>query len=418
MDTITHGIAGALIGKAFFDGLQGLKPTVTAVANVAAEAASHKADAEWRGKPAVTIATRVAVWAATLGAVFPDSDSVLDFLDPTGMSVITEHRGLTHSLVLLPMWALVLGAATWWLLKRRGGDSPPRFSRLALAYAAGIGSHIFLDLINSWGTMIWMPLDRRRVAWDLAFVIDLTLTAVVLAPQMAGWAYARREGSFTRRLAGFVLFSLGAVGAEWVARNAGFPFSPWIVVALGALFAALFFLPARGGWGFGVSRAAWCRAGMAALAAYIGLCAAGHAAAMRRVEQFVAARNISGEPGAIPLPPSPLNWSGLVRTEDGVYVSRIRLLNGDESPQFTLVANAPPLSWVQAAQELPMVQSYLWFARFPVTSYTQRGDTHIVQFEDLRFFSRGRTPRNPFTFRVTFDGEGRVLEQGWVEDED
>jgi membrane-bound metal-dependent hydrolase YbcI (DUF457 family) len=399
MDTITHGIAGALITKAF-------------LASGHSKENDTQPAGSWRGKNSAS----AAVWTATLGAVFPDSDSVLDFLDPTGMSVITEHRGLTHSLVLLPIWALLLGAATWWLLKRRTGHSPPRIASLTLAYAVGIGSHILLDLINSWGTMIWMPLDRRRVAWDLAFVIDLTLTAIVLAPQLVAWAYARREASFTRRLAAFVLFSLGAVGAEWVARNAGFPFSPWVVIAAGALFAALFFLPARNGWGFGVPRATWCRAGVMALAVYLGLCVAGHAAALKRVGQFVSTKDLAGDIAAIPLPPSPLHWSGLVRTEAGVYTARIRLLGGKNPDEFAFVPSAPTNRWIQAAQELPMVQSYLWFARFPVTSYAAQGDAHVVQYEDLRFFNRRRNPRNPFTFRVVFDYEGRVVEQGWVED--
>lgn len=401
MDTITHGIAGALIGKAFLAG-----------ENNAAD------EGEPAGSRRYATASRVAVWAATLGAVFPDSDSVFDFLDPTGMAVITEHRGLTHSLVLLPLWALLLAAATRWLVMRRQAEQAPapRTMKFALAYAVGIGSHIFLDLINSWGTMIWEPFSKRRVAWDLAFVIDLTLTAIVLAPQMAAWAYARREASFTRRLAAFVLFSLGAVGAERVARTAGFPFSPWVVVALGALFAALFFLPARNGLGFGVPRAAWCRAGVVVLVVYVGLSVAAHAVAVRRVEQFIDTKNLAGETAAIPLPPSPLNWSGLVRTEAGVYTARIRLFSGENPAEFTFVPNAPPNRWIRAARELPLVQSYLWFARFPVTSYTARGDTHTVQFEDLRFFGRGSTGRNPFTFRVTFDNEGRVLEQGWLDD--
>jgi membrane-bound metal-dependent hydrolase YbcI (DUF457 family) len=410
MDTITHGIAGALIGKAFLAG---------------------ESDAADEGEPAgsrrYATAGRVAVWAATLGAVFPDSDSVLDFLDPTGMAVITEHRGLTHSLVLLPLWVLLLAMATRWLVKRRQAEQAPtpRTMKFVLAYAVGIGSHIFLDLINSWGTMIWMPLSKRRVAWDLVFVIDLTLTAIVLAPQMAAWAYARRpstslrasDGSFSRRLAAFVLFSLGAVGAEWVARQAGFFLSPWVVVGSIALFAALFFLPARNGWGFGVPRATWCRTGVVALVVYLNLCFVAHWAAYERVSRFAATLKERAEDvAAIPLPPSPLNWSGLVRTEEGVYTARIRLFSGENPADFTFVPNAPPNRWIRAARELPLVQSYLWFARFPVTSHRRVNELHVVQFEDLRFFGRGNSGRNPFTFRVTFDGQGNVVEQGWLED--
>lgn len=360
----------------------------------------------------------------TLGAIFPDSDAISQLFDTTNLAVIEAHRGITHSLVMLPLFAVGLAAATRWLARRRNWPSPS-LARLTLACATGIGSHILLDLINSWGTMIWRPLSNRRVVWDLVFVIDLTLTAIALAPQLAAWAYARREGSFTRRLAAWVFFSVGAVAAEWAARAAGFPFSPWVIVVAGALFAPLFFLPARNDWGFSVTRATWCRAGTVALVAYFGLCAVAHHFAYERVRESVAAQNIgAAEIAAIPLPPSLLHWVGLMRTDTGVYTARIRLFEGAPNPgAFAFSANAPPNRWIEAARTLPAVKSYLWFARFPVTSYAQRGGVHVVEFEDLRFFGRGlrmnrgeRNRRNPFTYRVTFDEQGRVLEQGWADD--
>ena len=392
-----------------------------------------------RGESGRDAPGRIAIWAVTLGAMFPDGDSVLDVFDPTGMAVITEHRGLTHSLLLLPLWALLLATVTLWILRwreaRTAGNlsrgQPPRprpagmsaLLRLAVAWGVGIGSHILLDLINSWGTMIWMPLSKRRVAWDLTFVIDLTMTAVALAPQLAAWAYARREGSFSRRLFAWTLLSVGAAGAEWLARAAGFPFSPWGIVVTSALFAILLFLPARGSTslttgnksGFAVSRAAWCRAGCVALVAYLGICIAAHHAALSRVEEFAAARGLSVERmAAIPLPPAATAWVGLIRTPQGVYEARFNLLES-QAPQFYFFADAQANGYLETARTLPGVQTYLWFARFPVASYIQYGAVHVVEFTDRRFFPRGTRKTFPFTFRVTFDAEGRVMEAGWAE---
>lgn len=389
MDTITHGIAGALIGKAFFTGRAG-----------------EGEDRDSRGS--------AAVWCVALGAVFPDSDSLLDFLDPTSMAVITEHRGATHSLLLLPLWALGLAFVTRAVVRGRGLVDPA--GRLALAYAAGILSHIVLDLINSWGTMIWMPVARTRVAWDLAFVIDFTLTAVALLPQVAAWVYGRRAGSFARRLGAWALFSLGAAGVERVARHAGFPFSPWAVVGASLLFALLLFLPARKGWGFGVSRAAWCRAGFAALVVYLGMCWLAHRAAEARVAAFARRAQIPVERlGALPLPPAVTHWSGLLRTPQGVYEARFSLLDA-ALPEFRFIADAPANPYIEAARREPLVQSFLWFARFPVVRYLESaapGGLRVVEFADLRFFSRGVRRRHPFTFRVTLDAAGRVVQAGW-----
>jgi len=74
MDPITHGITGALVGKGFFSDRQG----------------------------------RVATFAATLGAVFPDVDLVAELASRDPMAIVKYHRGITHSFVALPFFAAAL----------------------------------------------------------------------------------------------------------------------------------------------------------------------------------------------------------------------------------------------------------------------------------------------------------------------
>lgn len=403
MDTITHGIAGALIGKSFFAEAKEESPSGEPVGP------TPQPPAGW--KPALQ--GRIAIWAATLGAVFPDSDSIFDAFDTTGMAVLTEHRGITHSLLLLPLWALVLAAATRWLAQRRGWACLST-ARLAVIWGAGIASHILLDLINSWGTMIWMPVDRTRVAWDLVFVIDFTLSALVLVPQLAAWAYRRKEGSGARRMTAWMIVSLGAVGVERLARVTGFAFSPWVVAVVFGLGAMLFMVPRRGHFGFTVSRAAWCRAGVLALVGYLGLCAAAQQVALARVQKFASERRLNVERiAAIPMPPSLERWGGLIRAPEGVYEAQFRLLDR-RAPHFKFVADAETSRYIEAARQDELAQDFLWFARFPVVSEREAGSMHVVEFRDLRFFARpGR--ENAFIFRVTLDPEARVVESGWVE---
>ena len=94
MDTITHGIIGALIGKAFF-------------------ADNSPAVKSWR-EPPKTVG-RAAICASTLGAVFPDIDTLAGPIAHNSLAIMTWHRGITHSILLLPAWAIGLALLTRWL---------------------------------------------------------------------------------------------------------------------------------------------------------------------------------------------------------------------------------------------------------------------------------------------------------------
>ena len=406
MDTITHGITGALLGKAFFD----------EEGDVGA-ASRCPLDVDGRDKPAPADSApgRIAIWAATLGAIAPDSDSLFELFGNNDLAIIEQHRGFTHSFLFLPLFALILAAVTRWLVRRRNWAAPS-LARLWLAYAVGLACHILLDLITSFGTMIWSPLSHMRAAWDITFIIDFTFTAIVLVPQVAAWAYRSPAGNFTRRVLAWTLFCVAAAGAERLARAVGVPFSPWVIVVVALILSAIFFLAAGHDWGFRVSRVAWCRAGVVVLVLYLGLSFAAHRVALARVHDFAASRNLQIENlGALPLPPSVLRWSGLIRTPDGVYQAWFSLLDG-KPPAFRFFADSPANPHIEAARALPSVQRYLWFARFPLITYRQEDGRYVVDFTDLRFFARRGQTALGFTFRVTMDGEGHVLKQGWLED--
>ncbi|MDW8468106.1 MAG: metal-dependent hydrolase [Burkholderiales bacterium] len=57
--------------------------------------------------------------AGFLACAFPDLDFVAGFLGP--VEYLRYHRGVTHSLVLLPLWALALAWLLAKLLREPGG---------------------------------------------------------------------------------------------------------------------------------------------------------------------------------------------------------------------------------------------------------------------------------------------------------
>lgn len=388
MDPVTHGLTGALVGKAFFTGRQSSAPG-------AAERA------------------RLAVYAATLGSVFPDIDVLLGPITRSDLATIELHRGFTHSFSGIPVFAMLLAMLTRGYVRRRGLEGPS-WGLLTVIYGLGISSHVLLDVITSFGTMIGSPWNHTRVAWDLVSIVDFAMTAIVLLPHVLARIYRVREGSSFRAARAWVILTLCGVAAAGLVGAAGFPTSVWAVTAASMIFAVLCFLPARGNWGIRVHPSTWARAGLLVLLAYLGLCAAAHRAALRRVEQFAAGHGLRVERvGALPLPPSAAHWDGLIRTPDGVYEMRLSLGSGNPGTEplvYRFFPDAPPNQYIEAAQRLPKAQVYLWFARFPVFRFEDRGDRKVLAISDLRFFGRAGRP-GPFTFRVTFDAAGHVIQQ-------
>src|SRR5690242_5307845 len=197
MDTITHGIAGALIGKAVFRG-----------EDLFASRPMNRA--------------RLVTWTLMLGSIFPDSDMLRDFFSSNPMLILTWHRSITHSLVCMPFFALALAALTRWFVRWRKWDAPS-FAALTGIYAAGILSHIVLDLATSFGTMIWSPLRWSRPAWDLLFIIDVTFTALLLCPQLLAWVYRQAEGLKNRAIILWSVLALGSLAFAALLKNVGAP---------------------------------------------------------------------------------------------------------------------------------------------------------------------------------------------------
>jgi membrane-bound metal-dependent hydrolase YbcI (DUF457 family) len=423
MDTITHGIAGALISKALFNG-----------------------DDLFASRPMNR--QRIVTWSTMIGAIFPDSDVFRDMLSRNDLLVISWHRSITHSLLCLPIFALLLATLTRWIARSRKWDAPS-FAVLTGIYVAGILSHILLDLVTSFGTMVWSPLKWSRPAWDLIFIVDFTFTGILLVPQILAWVQERPEKAKRRAIASFAIFALATFVIQRLAETLGVTITSASIFLFVLILAAVFLLPIptaekvrrakssdteRQDLARTNIRGRWNQFGLVAACSYLGLAVFAHHAALSHVKNFATMQILDIQSmGALPFPPSLWQWDGLVRTAGGVYEVRIDLSQKSpfEIPSDATAARTPgtqperpaieyrfypeanPNVYIKAAKELLEVQKVLWFDRFPVTRYHEEAGEPIVEFSDMRFprMGRGRTPS--FTYRVRFDPAGRVLEQGW-----
>ena len=412
MDTITHGIVGALAGRAFFAGR---------------DVPASSADGAVRPSESDPTA-RVGIAACTLGAIFPDIDVFAGPIARNPLAMLEWHRNITHSLVMLPLWALLLAAVTL-PLARRVGWNPPSFAKLVGIYAFGLATHVFLDVVTNFGTMVWSPLNYSRVAWDWLFIVDLGFSGMALLPQFVAWCY-REPAKFMRR-AGmiWILFTGIAYVAYRVADSAGYGFPASIIGVISALIAVTVFLPAIGRYGFRWRRASWCRTGIAILCLYLAFAAVAHRRALAYAGDFASSRHLSVEHvAALPLPPTLTHWTGVITTPEGVWRTTFRVPGGTlERAQLYPAAEAN--RYVAEAEQLRDVQVYLWFARFPIWQVTQSGGQTIADVTDVRFFrgenidasnnseqsGRDAGMRNTagFTFEVVFDSLGNVISHGF-----
>jgi membrane-bound metal-dependent hydrolase YbcI (DUF457 family) len=403
MDTITHGIAGALIGKAFCGG-----------------------DSMFPVKPAGR--ARITTWALMLGAIFPDSDVFRDMLSNNPLLIITWHRSYTHSLLMLPLFASALAGITRWLAAKFGWEAPS-YAALTGLYAIGIASHILLDLVTTFGTMVWSPWSWSRPAWDLVFIVDFTMTGLLLIPQLLAWVHRDEPHAKRRAVMMWMLFIPVTFGIAALGRIVGAPVSNAAVWGAIATFSALFLLPAFFGWGSRLRLATWNRAGFLGACIYLVLTIVAHHNALDRVRRFAAFQGVRPDVvGALPLPPSLWNWDGLIRTPRGVYQLRMDLSQPSGIPAgeteaaaaakvpltYSYFPDAPVNSWIQQARQLPEVQKVLWFDRFPVTRFHQEGEEAVVEILDLRFAKVRPDRPASFTYRVRFDKAGKIVDQGWV----
>lgn len=124
-----------------------------------------------------------------LAAEIPD----LDYLWPAGdpvLHALKAHRGLSHSLLLVPVVALIAGAASKLLFRQA------RFRSLyAWSLAATLFAHLIPDAWTGWGTRLLLPFSDARVTLDWMMVVDPIFTA----PLLVGALWGIRKRTLVRR---------------------------------------------------------------------------------------------------------------------------------------------------------------------------------------------------------------------------
>ncbi len=315
---------------------------------------------------------RIGSWGMVAGlamGAFPDSDFVLGLFNR--QFYLQFHRDFTHSLILIPLYALFF---SWLFVKI---SKRPHFWSFYKICLPVLVSHVLLDLLTSYGTMIFSPFSDRRFAWDLVFIIDLIFSGIVFVPWVASL--------FLRQKAKRI-----------------------------------------------------CRGSLIGLGAYVLFCWFQHHYALQEAKGFAnSLRAKAIQIAALPQPVSPFRWSLYVETEKHVFQGFVDLRKKDlptgSPPQISFfkrldslyypkgrvryhpMEKLPDSPWVERALATEGIKFYYWFARFPVVkSIDSKNGRYRVDFMDLRFFLPGI--RLPFVYFVEFDESGQIQSEGFAEE--
>lgn len=152
---------------------------------------------------------RTIFWLLLLCANLPDIDVVLNFLGDPVFS-LKHHRGITHSLLFAPLFALLPAALFY------GMTTVKNLKLLWVVALIGILVHIVFDLITSFGTQLLSPLSDTRYATDWMFIIDPLFTGVLALALTLGRVVSRHKNVFLI-IGG--LFVIGYLSAELICHT-------------------------------------------------------------------------------------------------------------------------------------------------------------------------------------------------------
>ena len=299
--------------------------------------------------------TRFATLGLVVGANLPDVDW-LTRLAGSG-TALKYHRGITHSLLGMTILAVLLAGTIFYF--GRGAAPKKHAPPLDIRWLMGICwlatlSHLLLDFTNSYGVRPFLPFSGRWYAWDIMYIIDpLLLALLILGMGMS------------------VIFRL--ISEEVGAKKPGF--------RRGAIFS------------------------LCALVALWGLRDLAHRRVVRLLDSHTYGMEEPGRVGAFPAPANPFHWTGVVETGTAFHVLSANALEDDVDAERTRIFRKPESSpALMAAERTRTGKIFLDFARFPSAEVIETVDGFDATLRDLRFFSP-TSARRGFLVEIDLDKE-------------
>lgn len=143
-------------------------------------------------------------------ATLPDLDVFMSYPDP--VSLMTYHRGFSHSVFVLTALAALLAALIRW----RWPTAPYSAKRLFLTLWLVLITHPVLDAMTTYGTQLFWPLPMSPISISSIFIIDPVFTLPLLLAFLATLFLGERAHRFRT-----VALTVAAIYLGWtlLAKN-------------------------------------------------------------------------------------------------------------------------------------------------------------------------------------------------------
>jgi inner membrane protein len=322
---------------------------------------------------------RIGNWGTLAGlsmGFFPDSDFVLGLFNR--QFAIQYHRDFTHSLLLIPFYALLFGWIFFKLSKR------PHFWVFFRVCFLVLISHVLLDLFTSYGTMIFSPFFKHRYALDLLFIVDLIFSGILLIPWGVSLFWKKRGAWICR---GSVIAATIYVLFCWAQHRQAIESTKRFGESLKEEVVEVASLPQP------LSPFRWANYAETKDTIYQGFV---------DLRKKKASSSVHGSEAPL---------------ESSSFLGRWRVFHGLYQPRGNVRYHAwqklEDSPWVKKAIQTDGARFYFWFARFPIVrSVNSNNGGHRVEFTDARFLVP--SVRLPFVYHMEFDDSGRIQSEGFT----
>ena len=143
---------------------------------------------------------KYALLLTSIGASqIPDVDVISQLWDTAGQYQMW-HRGITHSIFLAPIWALLFYIINRFIFKTKGIQS--YFIALLAVFI-----HNTSDVFNAWGTGYLEPFSAVRLTFGTVPIVDLVIWFIFLLAFVASKVYSKVQTHLLFRI-GWILIVL------------------------------------------------------------------------------------------------------------------------------------------------------------------------------------------------------------------
>ena len=270
-----------------------------------------------------TLGNKIGVKAAIIGAVIatiPDLD-VLLYLYYDKFEMLSIHRGISHSFLFSFLASFLIA----FVISKMKFAKHIIYTRLWLFVWLALTTHILLDVFTAYGTQVFLPFSNHRLGFDSINIVDPIYTVPLI---------------------------VGLVFSLWGKRKNT---NQWFPISMGLFISTLYLL-----------------------STLVTKQVVEHRLKADLVDYSIGNRDLL----TIPVGVASLNWYGVAKSEDSIFMRKYNLINGLSSSLESFPINEHLLFHV----DKEVADKMKWFAKgfYSIDEYQEK-----IRFFNLQVDMRG-----------------------------